>query len=45
MLNKQIALKLGIGEKAVKVHRCRMMEKLGADLVAEFVRLAEKAGI
>ncbi len=45
MLNKQIALKLDIAEKTVKVHRGRVMEKLGADSVAELVRLAEKAGI
>jgi len=45
MLNKQIAFKLDIAEKTVKVHRGRIMEKLGAHSVAELVRLAEKAGI
>jgi FixJ family two-component response regulator len=45
MLNKQIALKLGIAEKTVKVHRGRIMEKLQANSVVELVRLAEKAGI
>jgi len=45
MLNKQIALKLGIAEKTVKVHRGRIMEKLRVDSVAELVRLAEKVGI
>jgi FixJ family two-component response regulator len=45
MLNKQIALELDIAEKTVKVHRGRVMEKLGVDSVAELVRLAEKAGI
>jgi FixJ family two-component response regulator len=45
MLNKQIALTLGIAEKTVKVHRGRVMEKLGVDSVAELVRLAEKGGI
>ncbi len=45
MLNKQIALELGIAEKTVKVHRGRAMEKLGVNSVAELVRLAEKAGI
>jgi FixJ family two-component response regulator len=44
-LNKQIAYKLGIAEKTVKVHRGRIMEKLGVDSVADLVRLAEKAGI
>ncbi len=45
LLNKQIALKLGIAEKTVKVHRGRIMEKLDVNSVAELVRLAEKAGI
>jgi len=45
MLNKQIALKLDIAEKTVKVHRGRIMEKLCVRSVAELVRLAEKAGI
>jgi FixJ family two-component response regulator len=45
MLNKQIALKLDIAEKTVKVHRGRIMEKLCVDSVAELVRLAAKAGI
>ena len=45
MLNKQIAYKLGIAEKTVKVHRGHIMEKLEVDSVADLVRLAEKAGI
>ncbi len=45
MLNKQIAYELGIAEKTVKVHRGRIMGKLGVDSVADLVRLAEKAGI
>jgi len=45
MLNKQIALKLDIAEKTVKVHRGRIMEKLCVDSVADLVRLTEKAGI
>ncbi len=45
MLNKQIALKLGIAEKTVKAHRGRIMEKLCVASVAELVRLAEKAAI
>jgi FixJ family two-component response regulator len=45
MLNKQIASKLNIAEKTVKVHRGRVMEKLGVDSVAELVRLAERAGV
>jgi FixJ family two-component response regulator len=43
MLNKQIAGELGTAEKTVKVHRARVMEKLGVTSVAELVRLVEKA--
>jgi FixJ family two-component response regulator len=42
-LNKQIAAVLGTVEKTVKVHRGRMMEKLGVRSVAELVRLTERA--
>ena len=45
MLNKQIAARLGIGEKTVKVHRARVMEKMGAASVAELVRLADRLGV
>jgi FixJ family two-component response regulator len=45
LLNKQIAYRLNIAEKTVKVHRGHIMEKLGVGSVAELVRLAEKAGI
>jgi FixJ family two-component response regulator len=44
-LNKQIAADLGTVEKTIKVHRSRMMEKLGVRTVADLVRMAEKAGI
>ena len=44
-LNKQIGYALGISEKTVKVHRARVMEKMGVESVAELVRLTEKAGI
>jgi FixJ family two-component response regulator len=44
-LNKQIANDLGTVEKTIKVHRGRMMEKLGIRSVADLVRLAERAGI
>jgi FixJ family two-component response regulator len=43
MLNKQIASKLAIAEKTVKVHRGRVMQKLGVTSVAELVRLAQRA--
>ena len=45
MLNKQIAAELGIGEKTVKVHRARVMEKMRAGSVAALVRLADAARI
>jgi FixJ family two-component response regulator len=44
-LNKQIAGDLGTVEKTIKVHRSRMMEKLGIRTVADLVRLAQKAGL
>jgi FixJ family two-component response regulator len=44
-LNKQIAYDLGTVEKTIKVHRSRMMEKMGVGSLAELVRLAERAGI
>ncbi len=44
-LNKQIAGDLGTVEKTIKVHRGRMMEKLGVHTVADLVRLAERAGV
>ncbi|NWG04738.1 MAG: response regulator transcription factor [Syntrophaceae bacterium] len=45
MLNKQIAFKLGMTEKTIKVHRARIMEKMEADSLADLVRLAQKGGI
>jgi FixJ family two-component response regulator len=44
-LNKQIAYELGIVEKTAKVHRGRVMSKMGARNLAELVRMAEQAGI
>ena len=44
-LNKQIAGDLGTVEKTIKVHRGRMMTKLGVRTVQDLVRLAERAGI
>ena len=45
MLNKQIASQLGTTEGTIKVHRGRVMEKMGATSVAELVVLAQRAGI
>jgi FixJ family two-component response regulator len=44
-LNKQIAGDLGTAEKTIKVHRARVMEKMGVRSVAELVRLSQRAGI
>ncbi len=44
-LNKQIASDLGTGEQTVKIHRGRMMHKMGLESVADLVRIAEKLGI
>jgi FixJ family two-component response regulator len=44
-LNKQIANELDVKEHTVKVHRGRVMKKLGVDSLANLVRLAEKANI
>jgi FixJ family two-component response regulator len=44
MLNKQIASDLGIAESTVKVHRSRMMEKLGVDSLVALIRLLDEAG-
>jgi len=44
-LNKHIAAELGTVEKTVKVHRGRIMRKMGAGSLVELVRLADLAGI
>jgi FixJ family two-component response regulator len=44
-LNKQIAADLGVVEKTIKLHRGRMMQKMGVRTVADLVRIAELAGI
>ncbi|HYI26930.1 MAG TPA: response regulator [Bradyrhizobium sp.] len=44
-LNKQIAGDLGTVEKTIKVHRGRVMEKLGVRTVVELVRMAEKLNL
>jgi FixJ family two-component response regulator len=44
-LNKQIARELKISEKTVKVHRGRVMQKMGTRRVAELVRIALRLGL
>jgi FixJ family two-component response regulator len=45
LLNKQIAGELATSETTVKNHRHQIMEKMGADSVAELVKMAYKLGI
>jgi FixJ family two-component response regulator len=42
MLNKQAAAELGISEKTIKVHRARIMEKMGVESFAALVLAAER---
>jgi FixJ family two-component response regulator len=44
-LNKQIAGHLDITEATVKVHRARVMEKMGAGSVADLVRVCDALGV
>jgi FixJ family two-component response regulator len=44
-LNKQMAAEMGIAEPTVKIHRGRIMKKLGVKSVAQLVQLAMKAGL
>jgi len=44
-LNKQMAYRLGIVEKTIKVHRRRMLLKMKAHTVAELVRMTETIGV
>jgi hypothetical protein len=44
-LNKQIATDLENGRKTIKFHRSAMIKKLGVCTVADFVRMAKKAGV
>jgi RNA polymerase sigma factor (sigma-70 family) len=39
-LNKQIAAELGLSHKTIEVHRAHVMEKMGAESLAELVRMA-----
>ena len=45
LLNKQIAGELGISEETVKVHRGQVMRKMGADSLADLVRMSERLGM
>lgn len=43
-LNKQIAMELGTVEQTIKVHRGRVMKKMGVESVAELVVMTERHG-
>ncbi len=45
LLNKQIAAEIGASEATVKVHRSQLMRKMGAESVADLVRMAAEMGI
>jgi len=44
-LNKVIAAELGTTEQTIKVHRSRVMEKLGIRSVAALVTTAQRLGV
>lgn len=44
-MNKIIAADLGTGEQNIKVHRRRVMRKMGVKSLAELVRTADRLGI
>ena len=44
MLSKQVAFDPGTIEKTIKVHRSRMMEKMGAQSLADLIWFGEKLG-
>lgn len=45
LLNKQIAAEMGLSEVTVKVHRHKLMVKLGAKTLPELVRMADGLGV
>jgi FixJ family two-component response regulator len=44
-LNKQAAADLGVVEKTIKVHRARVMDKMGTSSLAELVTMATRTGL
>jgi FixJ family two-component response regulator len=45
LLNKQMAAEIGTSEATVKVHRSQLMRKIGAESLADLIRIAERLGI
>ena len=44
-LNKQIAADLEVAEQTIKIHRGRVMKKMGVESVADLVRAAERVTV
>ncbi len=42
LMNKEVADKLGASERTVKAHRAQVMQKMGAQSLAELVRIAQR---
>lgn len=42
MPNKRIAAELGTTEKTIKAHRAQVMHKMGADSLAELIRMSDR---
>ena len=45
LLNKQVAAEIGVTEITVKVHRGKLMRKMGAKSLADLVKMADMLGI
>ena len=45
LLNKQVAGRLNTAEATVKFHRAHIMKKMGADSLADLIRMTEKLGL
>jgi FixJ family two-component response regulator len=45
LMNKQVAGKIGISERTVKIYRAHVMRKIGAKSLADLVLIAESLGI
>ena len=45
LLNKQIAAEMDTAEKTIKVHRGRVLQKLGVTSVPDLVRISQHAGV
>jgi FixJ family two-component response regulator len=45
LMNKQVAIRLEISQVTTKIHRGRVMKKLGARSLAELVVMAEALGV